>query len=298
MLFSRVMSSGMRSWGWETGVWINGGDEVWQRTDSRILGLKTKEGENLGDMTTIRTRIIFTSLATAGAIAAVAIGAVSASAELAPLSKFVATPRIGKTLPAKVKGEGVGPQVWKFKGLEIVCQRAKVTGEVSSAESETLELTISYKECTGGPVYVGGKGGAVGYPKEHFREKAELTYHYAGWLESAEEVEMVMKGLKCITDWEGETYPEKAEEHPANLYQDAKFQTQEVPNANERLFPSGMQKKILITNEVKGKGLEWEGEGEGVCEEFEFFPEGEKGKYSGKLLVEVPSGNLEFKEPI
>ena len=246
----------------------------------------------------IRPRIGCTLLAAIGALAVGALGATVASAELAPLSKFVATPKVGKTLPAKVRGEGVGPQVWKFKGLEVVCQKAKVTGEVSSAESETLELTISYKECTGGPVYVGGKTGAVGYPKEHFREKAELVYHYAGWLESEEEVEMVMKGLKCITDWEGETYPEKAEEHPANLYTDATYKTQEVPNANEKLFPSGMQKKILITNEVKGKGLEWEGEGEGVCEEFEVFPEGEKGKYSGKLLVEVPNGNLEFKEPI
>jgi hypothetical protein len=245
-------------------------------------------------MRTIKTAL--GGLAAVGVLAAAAIGASTASAEIAPLSKFVATPKLGQEfVPGlKIKGVGVGPQEFTFKKLTIVCEAAKAHGEVSTVEAETITLKVSYKKCTAGPLVYGNSG------KEtlgaRFREEALLTYHYAGWIESGEEVEIATKHLKCVTDWEEGTYPEKAEEKPLNHYPDGKYSTEEVSNENAKLFPGGKQKKLMITNEVKEKGLEWEEEGEGPCEEFK-FSEGEKGKYEGKLLVEVPNGNLEFKEP-
>lgn len=244
----------------------------------------------------IRTRITFGLLAAVGALAVAAVGATSAWAGIAPLSKFVATPKIGKVLPSKIKGEGVGPQEFRFKKYVVICQIAKVHGEVTSAESETLALTVSFKECSGG-AFSYGNIKKVTLPVT-FREKAQLVYHYAGWLESGEEVEIVTKYLKCVTDWEKGTYPEKAEEKPTLLYPDAQYKTEEVANGNPKLFPSGKQKKLLITNEIKSKGLEWEEEEVGACEGEEFeLSEGETGKYVGKLMVEIPNGNIEFKEP-
>lgn len=239
-------------------------------------------------------RITIGALAAVGAMAMAALGAASASAEIAPLSKFVATPKLGNTLPVKVKGRGVGPQEFKFKKLEVVCQVAKVEGEITNPEAEALKLTVSYHQCTGGPLVWGNSG--KGTLNVSFKEKALLSYNYAGWIESSEEIELVAKPLRCITDWEPGVYPEKATENALNLYPDAKYKTEEVANTNEKLFPTGKQKKILITNEIKEKGLEWEEEGEKACENFN-FTEGEKGKYRGQLLVEVPKGNLEFKEP-
>jgi hypothetical protein len=241
-------------------------------------------------------RITIGALVAASALAATLLGAASASAlEVAPLSKFVATPKPKGTFPLRIKGRGVGPQEFSFKRLRVTCQSAKVRGEVKSAEAETLELTVAYKECSGGP-FVYGNIRKVTLPVV-FRHRAALVYRYAGWLESLQEVPIFTKYLKCATDWQPGTYPEKAQEKPLDLYGAARYSTEEVANENPKLFPTGKQKKLLIDNEVKGKGLEWEEESIGVCEGEEFeLSEGERGRYVGKLQVEVPNGNLEFKE--
>ncbi len=242
-------------------------------------------------------RITIGGLVAASAMVAAALGAATASATIAPLSKFVVSPKLGGALPAKLKGVGVGPQVFVFKKLTVTCQVAKVHGEATSPESETIALIVSYKECSGG-LFSYGNIKKVTLPVR-FKEKANLVYHYGGFIESNEEVEMITKYLKCITDWDEGTYPEQAEEKPLNLFPAAKYQTEEVPNANEKFYPNGKQKKLLITNEVKSNGIEWEEEGGGACEGEEItLSEGEAGKYNGKLLIEVPNGNVEFKEPV
>jgi hypothetical protein len=242
-------------------------------------------------------KITIAGLAAAGTLAAIALGAATASATIAPLSKFVVSPKLGRTLPVKIKGVGVGPQVFVFKKFTVTCQVAKIHGEATSAESETIALMVTYKECSGG-LFNYGNIRKVTLPVR-FKEKASLVYHYGGWIESDEEIEMVTKYLKCITDWDEGTYPEQAEEKPLNLFTAATYKTEEVPNANEKLYPNGKQKKLLITNEVKSNGIEWEEEGGGACEGEEItLSEGESGKYFGKLLVEVPNGNVEFKEPV
>ncbi len=246
-------------------------------------------------MRTIRIRITFGLLATVGAMAMGAIGAASASAgEIAPLGEFFASGKEGKAPPVKLKGHGVGPQEFAFRKLRVTCNQAKVTGSATSAASPTLTLAVSYKECVGGPFSFGNIKRRVLPVK--VRGKAVLTYHYAGWIEDSAEVEMLTKWLKCLTDWYPGTYPEKAFEDPLALYPDATFHTEEIPNPNATLYPTGKQRVLLITNNVQGHGLEWEEEGGGACEAEDIeLSEGEKGKYAGDLLVEASKGNIEFK---
>jgi hypothetical protein len=235
-------------------------------------------------------------LVTAGALAMLAIAAVPAlAAEVAPEGEFVAG-KIGKEAPFKIRGEAVGPQEFTFKAYKVTCGTAKVRG-FASASSKQLEVTVAFSDCKGGPFRYGNIQRQTLPVK--FKEKAALTYSYAGWVESGEEVEIFTRYLKCDTDWLSGIYPEKAAEFPLDRWEAAKYKTEVVTNPNTRYFPEEKQLKILITNSIKGHGLEWEEAGGGACEGEEIeLSEGERGKYVGQLLVEVPNGNIEFKEAV
>jgi hypothetical protein len=192
--------------------------------------------------------------------------------------------------PLKLKGAGVGPQEFVFKKIHIVCPTAKVSGTIPSATSKTIALVVSYKGCETGPISVWGHP-TYEVPMK-FKEKAELTYHFNGYVESEEEIEMQAKYVKCIVDWDEGTIPEKAEEKPEKEYFASTYTAEEFPTEDMKRFPSGFQHKLLITNAFKG--MEWEEEGGGVCEDADIeLTEGESGKYNGKLMVEVPNGNIE-----
>lgn len=246
-------------------------------------------------------RITVGLFAVVGMLAMAALGAGSASAaEVAPLSEFVVHAKKNKLgeekFPAKIVGKAVGPQEFKFGRLKVTCEVASVKGTIASPLSTELTLRVAFKECNAGPFRYGPWHGTV---EAKFKQKATLVYSYAGWVKSLEEVEVVAKKLKCPFYWEGEWYPEKAEAYPLNLFESATYKTEEVENSDLELYPTGKQQELLLTNNIKGKGLEWEAEEEGVCEEsgLEAEPsEGEGGKYSGQLLLEVKKGNIEFKK--
>ena len=169
-------------------------------------------------------------------------------------------------------------------------------GQVASATSKELELNVGFKECQGGPFKYGNDKGTL---EVHFGGKATLVYSYAGWVRSLKEVAISTRHLGCTIDWGGEWYPELAAEFPLNLYESAKYMNEEVPNSNLALYPTGMQKKVLIANSIGKQGIEWEEEETGVCEQPGVKNEpssGERGKYFGKLAMEVVEGNIEFKQ--
>lgn len=229
--------------------------------------------------------------------AACALGASATTALAAETTapEFTASRIAGSgsaAFPLKLKGKGVGPQEFVFKKIHTTCQAAKVTGSVPSAKSKTISLTIAYKECTTGPIVIWGKITEVGMK---FLNRSEYTLHFNGFVENEEEVEMKSQYLKCLVSWGSGVIPEKANEKPNLEYGAVLYKNETVPNDNIKHFPSGYQHKLMITNQFKGHELEWAEEGGGACEELE-LAEGEVGRYNGKLLVEVPSGNIEGPE--
>lgn len=228
---------------------------------------------------------------TLGLVAAALMLGVSAVPAMAS-GEFTASKLTGKgsaAFPLKLKGKSVGPQEFIFRKIHIVCQTAKVSGSVPSSPSKTVTLLVKYKDCTTGPIVIWGNKTYEDPMK--FKEKAELIYHYNGFVESEEEVEMKAKFLKCEVAWEESVIPERAEERPEAEWSAALYTNESLETEDLRHFPSGVQNKLLITNEFKG--LEWAEEGGGLCEDQDIeLKEGENGKYIGKLLVEVPNGNI------
>jgi hypothetical protein len=226
------------------------------------------------------------------AVAACVLGVSTASALAV---EFTASKISGKgeaTFPLKLRGVGVGPQEFVFKKIHVTCQSAKASGEIPSASSPTIELVVTYKECMTGPIIVFGK--RLETPMK-FKSKSEYTFHTTGWVENESEVEMKAKYIGCLVDWDSGTYPEKAEEKPENEWTDVLYKNEEVKAENVKKFPSEEQHKLLITNKLAG--LEWEEEGGGICEDPEIeLAEGEKGRATGSILVEVPGGNIEGPE--
>jgi hypothetical protein len=213
------------------------------------------------------------------AVALCALGMSAASALAAPKNSEAPEFKASKVtkkgpaaFPLKLKGEAVGPQEFTFKKLKVVCEVAKVSGSIPEETSKTLALEVTYKECTSGPLSYGNIK-KVDIPIK-FKEKGLFTYHYNGWVDDEEEIEMKAKYIGCVLDWESGTIPEKAEEFEEAQYSSATY------------APEGS--KLLITNAFKKAG--WEEEGGGLCEEEIELHEGEQGRYNGSLLVEVPKG--------
>jgi hypothetical protein len=207
--------------------------------------------------------------------------ALAGSAASASATEFAAT---GKSFPLKLKGHGVGLQEFRLNKVRIKCGAAKVTGTIAGPTSKTLELVVSYKECTTGNILVWGKRGEV---IMHMKEKQSYSYNSNGWVMANESIEMKAQYVKCFVEWfGGGIYPPQAEERPEREYTAAVYTPNEV-----EVEPGVFKKTLLISNEFKN--LEWSEEGGGFCEDPELeLLEGETGKYTGKFEIEVPKGNL------
>jgi hypothetical protein len=198
----------------------------------------------------------------------------------APL--FTASKSNGKgplPFPLKLKGVGVGPQEFTFKSLKISCLTAKIGGEITGSPSQTVKLIVTYKDCSGGPISFGNvKKQTIPI---HFKEKGEYTYHFNGFVENEESIEMKTKYLGCLVEADSGTIPEKAEEFPGRQYDNALY--------------SAKEGKLEITNAFAK--TEWEEEGGGFCEEPGIeLSEGEAGKQLGHFLVEIPKGTIGLEE--
>ena len=231
-----------------------------------------------------------------GSAAAVcALGAFAAPAlalEVSTAPEFAASKITNKgpaEFPLKLRGVGVGPQEFAFKKIHVVCQIAKATGTVPSAVSKTIALVVTYKECVTGPISIWANKTEV---PMSFKDKSEYTLHFNGFVENEGEVEMKAKYLKCLVDWGSGVIPEKAEEDPEAEYTAVLYGNEAVKTEDLKHFPTASQHKLMISNQFKGRDMEWEEEGGGACEDSE-LRESEAGKYTGKLLIEVPGGNIE-----
>jgi hypothetical protein len=166
-----------------------------------------------------------------------------------------------------------------------------------------LKVKANFKECKV-PITVWGEHVST---STHFQ--IELLYHANGLVQNgyglsetapAPSMEVgsgsVTMGFAntggCKVIWPAQTIPASAEKKPLEVYPTAVFSNEEVAATNLKLFPSGFQRKLLITNEFKG--IVFSVEEKGLCTEFE-KTEGSNGHYNGKLLLEVPSGNLGFE---
>lgn len=246
------------------------------------------------------------ALGLATTMCALAIAAVPAMAEA---GHFEAT-KLGKTpiseeTPGKTKGEGVGVQTFKFGGLHIECNKAKAKGTVTQEEFNDFVTEVVYSEC-----FLEDKFGPkeIGHLKTRFNGGKPVTYvyHHNGFVEVGTEVEeeeegnvkisggestFAVSGLKCTITWPAQTIPVKAIKKPEEEYSSATYSNTEVSQTNLKLFPTGFQKRMLITNNFKK--LEYS-VSNGVCEEFE-KQEGKTGAAAGQIEEQVIGGNLSFE---
>jgi len=234
-----------------------------------------------------RFRTIFVLAAAACAVAIIA----------APASAHQFT----GSVPGEVHVEGVGPQSFSFKPFKITCEGAKSvkSGNSVTWPSPILYVAIKYSKCT----TAAGKFHKVELPpiRTQFATPVDLEYHANRFVESGAESESLgeiknagsvvisVKGaFKCVLSWEPQTIPLKAIKKPTEEYEAASFEKEEFKTENLKLFPLGIQDKLLIANNLKHMKFTLE---EGICEEFE-TTESKSGAYTGTLRAELKKGNL------
>lgn len=238
-----------------------------------------------------------------GVVATVCTFAVAAAPAMA--HEFLSN-AVGKP----TKGVSVGPQEFKFGAFKIVCPGpvavgngytgpgATTKGRIAASPSNTFFTEATYKRCE-----AEARLNTETFWIKVKVPKIDYEYHANGFVENGVESEenvtlsggtVEMKAhqpLNCIINWEAQTIPVRAKKNPEGEFTEAAFTNEEVANGNLKKFPSGFQKKMSIANTFGSMDYEVE---EGQCENFEHV-EGKSGKYTGTLLEEVPSGNLEFQ---
>jgi len=244
-------------------------------------------------MSTRRARVI---TAVVSSICAVAVAAVPASAH-----QFTAS-ALKSVFPLKTKGVGVGTQTFKFGKIEIECESEIAKGTVTESPTQLLKVSAQYKECIV-PVTVWGQHTTT---TTHFQ--VEYLYHANGLAQMGDElvagakpeVEIgsgsVSMGISntggCKVVWPAQTIPVKFEKQPMEQYSAATFSNEETAATNLKLFPTGFQKKLLITSEFSG--MDYSIFEKGLCAELE-KTEGNNGHYHGSLSLEALSGNLAWE---
>jgi hypothetical protein len=189
-------------------------------------------------------------------------------------------------------------QVFKFGAIKTTCLKAAETGEVLAGSSKTLFDKVKYAKCSteahlgGNPIFLSTR----------FLTPIDFEYHANGFAEfggsseselkltSPSSIEIKIPSIRCVIEIPPQTIPVKAEKKPEGEYSAVAFSTEEFPNANKKLFPEGVQKKLLIENALKGIAYEFT---EGQCSEF--TQTSGKGMYTGPLLDELIKGDLWFE---
>jgi len=197
--------------------------------------------------------------------------------------------------PGKSKGLGVGIQDFKFGAFHILCESAKAKGRVGFETSKTLFTSVKYKNCKA-QAKVGNQPITL---KTLFKSPWDFEYHSNGFAELGSEseselklikggtIEMTVPSIKCLIEVPSQTIPLKAEKKPENEFSSVLYGNEEVPAAGKK-FPTGFQKQLIVTNELKK--IEYE-LSEGQCEEFK-KTEGKNAFYKGTLKEQVQNGNL------
>jgi len=246
-------------------------------------------------------RRVKTAFGLATAVCALGATATSAVAENTHVFKANAVGKeISEATPINSRGTGEGPQEFRFGPFEITCEKATAKGKVSNAVSKTFYTEVKYSACS---TWLKARNEKVGPFRVRFHSPVDLEYHANGYAESGAESESEVKilnagsvsakisGTGCTITWPPQTIPAKAIKHPEDEFSSAVYSNTEVANAKLKLFPSGFQKELVITNEFKKLESTIE---EGKCSGFT-HPETKTGLYKGVIVEQVQGGNLEFE---
>jgi hypothetical protein len=205
---------------------------------------------------------------------------------------------INPSEPAREKGANREGEVqdFKFGAFHIQCEFAKAKGKVGFETSKTLFLSVRYKNCNA----LAKTGNQPIKLKARFKTPWDFEYHANGFAEIGSEteselkllkggaIEMTVPSLKCLIEVPSQTIPIKAETKPEKEYSSVLYANEEIAVPFSKKFPAGVQKQLLITNELKKMEYELS---EGQCEEFK-KTEGKNSSYKGVIKDEVVGGQL------
>jgi hypothetical protein len=203
--------------------------------------------------------------------------------------------------PGKTRGKAFEetPQEFRFGALKINCAKAVASGEMLTTASPTFFTSVKYRGCLTeakigpNPIFL----------KTIFKTPVSYEYHHNGFAELGGEnenevaltaptsVEIRINSIQCVIELPVQTVPALAEKKPNGTYSAVSYETEEVPNAHKKAFPSGFQKKLRIENGLTSVKYAFVA---GQCEEFE-HPEGSGGKIKGSILEERVGADLWFE---
>ena len=255
---------------------------------------------------------------------AVAVCVLAVSSAPAMAHQFVAS-KTGKTagrgFEEIIVEKGVAPefeparmQEFRLGAFKILCYKAVGVGEVTETASQTFTTTTKYSKCGWYPqknsLHVAASFSKTGitviYHANGYTEAVgngegeEYEFKKAEVLESAAFIKISATKL-CKIVIPAQTIPVRAIKFPNEEYSSAVYGNTEVEATNLKLFPSGMQKRIVIANEFKKMKFKYAGE-ETQCTtapEFEKLAEenggGASGVYKGSLEERLLGGDLSWE---
>jgi hypothetical protein len=222
-----------------------------------------------------------------------------APALAAPVFKAsrVGTP-YSETEPGTQKGVATSTQEFNFGGLLVNCPKATLKGQVGFEFSKTLATEVTFQKCS--TILKGGTGKEL-LIATAFKSPWAFVFHANGFAEVGTEfegeveisgglIEMKISGVrgKCVIGIPAQTIPVAAIKKPEGEYSASEYGTNEVERpAAKKMFPSGFQTRLTISNEFHG--VKWE-----VVEGCSTFTITKGvGRYIGAFEDQVVGGNLE-----
>jgi hypothetical protein len=212
-----------------------------------------------------------------------------------------ATPAMAHEFTASREGATHGAaeseQVFKFGVFRLKCLKVSAKGSVVAGPTQTYTTSIKYGKClTSAKI-----GGHEIFLPTKWLTPLVVEYHANGFvvthgtavlkinLGKSEEFEK----SECHVYWPEQTIPKKAVNNPEEEFSAATFTNEIIPHLVSKVFPTGEQHIIKITNAFTGIKAEFEGE---PCEEWgkEEGPESNGGTLTGSFPQILTGGNLEY----
>jgi hypothetical protein len=203
-------------------------------------------------------------------------------------------------------------QEWHFGIFDILCYSESSKGELLETSTNTLTLHMKFSNCGWYPKPKVDLHTGASFSKEGITVK----FHANGFvetLENGEEIEykgeilpgaafVKVNGKICKIEILAQTIPVKAINHPEEEFSSVLYSNFTVPVAKPtKVFPTGEQERILLTNAWKAIKYHFGGE-ESQCTNPEGFEKqsGEEGgaaggNYKGQTYVKLGGGNLKYE---
>jgi hypothetical protein len=244
---------------------------------------------------------------------AVAVCLLGALAAPALAHEFVAK-KFNTAPPFKLVAKSIEEtkQTFVFGRRTLKCLKANGKGELGEEKASSLQVKLSYGKCGYYPIptkeeefipaavkggmtikfQVNGAGEFVGNG-----EGEELEYGTkAELLETAGKFS-IGAGKYCSFIVPQQIVPAKAKTKPEEEFSAIAYSNDLIPVEQTptklKLFPDGFQHKIILSMDIKPFKFRYAEETQ--CFEHEEKVEFGNGQYKGELIIEIPSGNIEFK---